>query len=68
MKKKPVFNLVRCKGCGVCAAFCPKSVLKVIHGKITAVSGAQCIGCGMCENLCPDYAVWLVEEGGERVG
>ena len=68
MKKQLTFHLPYCKGCGICAAFCPKGVLKVVHGKITTVPESQCIACGMCESLCPDYAVWLAEKGGEQVG
>ena len=36
--KKLVINPAWCKGCGICAAFCPKKVLEVIHEKVQAVN------------------------------
>ena len=46
----------RCKGCGICAAFCPKKVLAVNEvGKVEAVAEENCIKCGQCEMRCPDY-------------
>lgn len=47
MKSEITIKTVRCKGCGICAAFCPKSVLAVSElGKIRVVNGEACIGCG----------------------
>ena len=55
----------RCKGCGICAAFCPKQVLKVDElGKITIVNADACIVCGQCELRCPDYAIFVDKQGG----
>lgn len=55
----------RCKGCGICAAFCPKQVLAVDElGKIQAVNETNCIKCGQCELRCPDYAIFVDKEGG----
>ena len=54
----------RCKGCGICAAFCPKKVLEVsLLGKITPVRPEDCIACGQCEMRCPDFAI----QGNEAV-
>jgi len=52
-----------CKGCGICVAFCPKSVLCMEKGKVSIQDESQCIHCAMCENLCPDFSVFLYEEG-----
>ena len=50
----------RCKGCGICAAFCPKQVLALDElGKIQIVKGEACIACGQCELRCPDYAIFV---------
>ena len=50
----------RCKGCGICAAFCQKKVLEVsLLGKITPVRPEDCIACGQCEMRCPDFAIFV---------
>ena len=61
--KKLVINPAWCKGCGICAAFCPKKVLEVIHEKVQAVNEDACIKCGLCELRCPDYAIYIEKEG-----
>ena len=63
MAKQLSVNTSWCKGCGICAAFCPKKVLKLVNGKIEIAEGDECIKCGVCESLCPDFAICLVEEG-----
>ena len=67
MKKILKLNTAWCKGCGICAAFCPKKVLEVKHGK-ARIAGDGCVSCGMCESLCPDYAIWLAEKEAGKVG
>jgi len=54
-----------CKGCGICVAFCPKSVLNISNEKVNIIDETLCIGCGMCEKLCPDYAIYLNEKEGK---
>ena len=49
-----------CKGCGICAAFCPKQALEIVDGKARLKEDNSCILCGMCEMRCPDYAIYLV--------
>ncbi|TVQ99966.1 MAG: hypothetical protein EA399_05795 [Desulfovibrionales bacterium] len=47
-----------CKGCGICAAFCPGEVLELgPDGKARVVQGATCRNCGFCEHHCPDFAI-----------
>jgi len=48
-----------CKGCGICVAFCPKSVLAIENGKVEIKNIDACIQCGQCELRCPDYAIYL---------
>ena len=47
-----------CKGCGICAAFCPAGVFELrADGKTHVVREAECVNCGFCELHCPDFAV-----------
>jgi 2-oxoglutarate ferredoxin oxidoreductase subunit delta len=52
----------RCKGCGLCVAFCPKQVLRLAEERFN-VKGYRpvekahpeaCIGCATCATVCPD--------------
>ena len=57
--KKLVLNSAWCKGCGICAAFCPKGALEIASEKARLKEDAQCILCGQCELRCPDYAIYI---------
>ena len=45
--KRLVINPKWCKGCGICAAFCPKNVLEIVHEKVKIKDEAACIKCGI---------------------
>ena len=60
--KKLVINTEWCKGCGICAAFCPNNVLSV-KDKVVIEDITKCILCGHCEQRCPDYAIYIKEVG-----
>lgn len=52
-----------CKGCGLCAAFCPAGVLELdASGKAFAAREEECINCGYCELHCPDFAIVLTSK------
>ena len=54
-----------CKGCGICAAFCPTGALAKDEAGYPYVKEIEkCINCGWCEIRCPDFAI-TVESGGE---
>ncbi|MBR1886419.1 MAG: 4Fe-4S binding protein [Schwartzia sp.] len=60
------FYTKRCKGCGICAHFCPRGVLEITElNKSAIVPGKEndCISCGQCEMRCPDYAIFVKKEG-----
>ncbi|NMC49275.1 MAG: 4Fe-4S binding protein [Desulfovibrio sp.] len=64
-KRKPAYKVVIypdwCKGCGICAAFCPKKVLGIDHqGKARVEHEENCINCGFCELHCPDFAIVVI--------
>lgn len=48
-----------CKGCGICAAFCPRGALALINDKAVLINESVCTLCGFCEQLCPDYAIYI---------
>lgn len=59
-KKKFDIHVYRdwCKGCGICAALCPKQVLsRNEEGGPVVQDPDACIGCGWCELHCPDFAI-----------
>jgi len=51
-----IINTLWCKGCGICAAFCPKEAISMKEEKAVA-DKEKCIACGMCELYCPDLAI-----------
>ena len=59
-KMKLVIDEAWCKGCGICAAFCPRQVLEISREKVRLKAPEDCIFCGQCEMRCPDYAIYLV--------
>ena len=61
VEKKLMLNGQWCKGCGICAAFCPKDVLEVVKEKVRIKNAENCILCGQCELRCPDYAIYIEE-------
>ncbi|MDL2226289.1 4Fe-4S binding protein [Deltaproteobacteria bacterium OttesenSCG-928-M10] len=75
----PVFDESRCRGCGLCAAACPKKLIRLIDGAVrsfiacAARSGLKknaeycpqaCLGCGRCRKACPAGAIYRDSQGG----
>ncbi len=46
-----------CKGCAICAEFCPKQVLEMDAFVVKVVKPEACIACMQCELRCPDFAI-----------
>ncbi len=57
-----------CKGCGICAAFCPSKVMELNdQGKAVVVREEECIHCGFCELHCPDFAIMVQPKEDDEV-
>ena len=51
-----------CKGCGICAAFCPAGALSMNdRGEPEITEPELCTGCTWCEIRCPDFAIRVKE-------
>lgn len=67
------FNKDKCKGCELCAGFCPKKILALgdtVNAKGYRPAGIvdqeACIGCQSCAMMCPDLCITIYElEEGE---
>ena len=52
-----------CKGCSICASFCPTEALSMNEkGEPEVTRPDLCIGCAWCEMRCPDFAVRVQEK------
>lgn len=59
-KKLPVFDLDRCKRCGICSHFCPtEAISTTADGTPYLARPEACTSCRLCEDMCPDWAVCL---------
>jgi 2-oxoglutarate ferredoxin oxidoreductase subunit delta len=59
--KEHLINREWCKGCGICVAFCPKTVLDLDdEDKALAARKEDCIACKLCELRCPDLAIEVI--------
>jgi 2-oxoglutarate ferredoxin oxidoreductase subunit delta len=76
-KESPRIDIYKawCKGCGICAAFCPAGVLGRDEAGYPYVKDPEkCVGCKWCEMRCPDFAITVNEKkkpekkAGEKVG
>lgn len=58
----------RCKGCGLCIAYCKKDVIVMTDYlnsrgyKHIEIDGEKCIGCGICYTVCPDGVFTVTEK------
>lgn len=74
MKPEVIFNLNRCKGCGLCVSVCPKNILWLDETKTNTKgyhpSGISdqslCIACGNCARVCPDSVITVLKHEEEK--
>ena len=62
---KVLFQEDICKGCGLCAAACPKKIIAMAEDRLNAkgyhpagvAEMDKCIGCAFCATMCPDCVI-----------
>ncbi|MCL6610605.1 MAG: 4Fe-4S binding protein [Peptococcaceae bacterium] len=59
----------RCKGCGLCIAFCSRRLLRagedlnaLGYYPVEMTDMERCTGCGNCSVICPDLAIFVQKE------
>lgn len=70
MAKKITIDYERCKGCNVCAQYCPfkllainaKRINKDGYNVIDIQNIEKCTGCGICSMMCPDSVLKVKED------
>lgn len=53
---RPLVDLAKCTGCGICIKFCPDNALRLVDtpdGKKIVVDYEHCKGCMICLAECP---------------
>lgn len=66
------FREERCKGCRLCAVFCPRGIIATA-GHINAMGfhpatladPEKCTGCATCARMCPDLVIEVEKEVAE---
>ncbi len=65
----------RCKGCGYCIEFCPKSILafssrfnKKGYHPPELLDHDICVNCHYCEIICPEFAIYSLPAPLEKTG
>jgi pyruvate ferredoxin oxidoreductase delta subunit len=60
---RPLVDMTKCTGCGLCNSFCPEASIKMVERK-AVINYDYCKGCGVCWNECPTKAIQMVPEVG----
>ena len=59
-KGRVIFNVERCKNCGLCVEACPKGILAIDakgYNPAKIVDEEKCVGCASCALMCPDVVI-----------
>lgn len=71
-KGRIVVQELYCKGCELCVAACPQSVLGLARQRLNAkgyhpveLIAPGCTGCGICGIVCPEAALIIYREAAQ---
>jgi 2-oxoglutarate ferredoxin oxidoreductase subunit delta len=63
-----IIDRERCKGCLLCASFCPKQLFTLSdkfnssgYYPVEIKEMKECSGCAVCATVCPDVAITAVD-------
>ena len=66
-----VIDESRCKGCTLCNTVCPKNLIHMDSGRVTAKGytpaalvdpSNECTGCAICAVICPDVCITVYRD------
>ena len=65
VKSEVIISEDLCKGCGLCAYFCPRGCIEMTKDKLSSKGfllpifnhPENCNTCGFCAMMCPDVAI-----------
>ena len=57
MALKPLIDLEKCNGCGLCVDVCRCGALVLVDNVVTIVETGECYWCTDCEAVCPTGAI-----------
>jgi len=65
LRGRPVWDMGRCIGCGLCSHICPSGAVEMIGKGLKAVIRHhvdRCMFCGQCAESCPRGAITMTNE------
>ncbi len=62
---RPIWDLKKCIGCGLCQSTCPTAAIELVGKGVTAEIKYhldRCVFCAQCEEICPRAAITMSNE------